>query len=275
MKILPTWIGRARARLGRLQRGSILLLTLFIAFGLTLMIGVLLQATVTQERLNRRSVLSLEAKDAVESATEYVISQLKLSFDNYPYITGNYFVQNPITIPANISSWLFNGTDVDPNNVTVTVGIVPNSTPIFIDPTNPANDFDPDVGRTVAATDVYVYASATAQNQFGTTTAYGSQALEVRNSPLFTNAVFYTLAMEFFPGPAMTISGPVHTNGDLWVAAETGLTFPAPSPPPASSMWASCLGRAIGRPTNPAMTVMTFTFPMAPPMAAPRPSVRA
>jgi hypothetical protein len=228
MKTPLTWLSRTRARVGRLQRGSILLLTLFIAFGLSLMIGVLLQATVTQERLNRRTVLSLEAKDAVESATEYVISQLKLSFDNYPYITGNYFVQNPITIPTSISNWMWNGTDVSPSNVTVAVALVPNSTPIFIDPTNPANDFDPDVGRTVAATDVYVYASATAQNQFGTTTAYGEQALEVRNSPLFTNAVFYTMAMEFFPGPNMTISGPVHTNGDLWVAAEDGLTFSSP-----------------------------------------------
>ncbi len=58
--------------------------------------------------------------------------------------------------------------------------------------------------------------------------AYGTQALEVRNNPLFTNAIFYNMSLEIYPGPAMYISGPVHTNNDLWVSCQTGLTFSGP-----------------------------------------------
>jgi hypothetical protein len=228
MKILPTWFGRARARVARLQRGSILLLTLFVSFGLCLMIGVLLQATVTQERLNTRSALALESKDAVETICEYAISQMKLKFDTYPGITGSYFITNPITLPSNISTFLWNGTDIDAPNVTLAVGLVPNLSVIYIDPTNPANAFDPDRGKNVSAGDVYVYASATAKNQFGSNTAYATEALEVRNNPLFTNAIFYNMDLEFHPGPSMSIAGPVHCNGNIWAVAETNLTFSGP-----------------------------------------------
>lgn len=35
--------------------------------------------------------------------------------------------------------------------------------------------------------------------------------------PLFQFAAFYNKDLEILPGPAMTLSGPVHTNGDLWL----------------------------------------------------------
>lgn len=43
--------------------------------------------------------------------------------------------------------------------------------------------------------------------------------------PLFQFAVFYNLDMEIEPGPAMTISGKVHTNGDAYIAPDSSLTF--------------------------------------------------
>ncbi len=43
--------------------------------------------------------------------------------------------------------------------------------------------------------------------------------------PLFQFAAFYDKDLEILPGPAMTFSGPVHTNGDLYLNAETSLAI--------------------------------------------------
>lgn len=41
--------------------------------------------------------------------------------------------------------------------------------------------------------------------------------------PLFQFAAFYDKDLEILPGPAMTLAGPVHTNGDLYLNAGTSL----------------------------------------------------
>ncbi len=230
MKLTRQWLDTVRARGYRLNRGSILLLTLFIGTGMSLMVSSLVQANLQEQKINRRAILTMEAKNAVNSATEYIISQLKLKFDNYPGINGNYFINNPVTIPSTISTFIWTGTNVTAANVTTKISLVPAMSVLYIDPTNPANAFDPNRGRNVSASDVYVYARATATNTIwnAQVTAYGTQALEVRNNPLFTNAIFYNMDLEIYPGPAMYISGPVHTNSDLWVSAQTGLTFSGP-----------------------------------------------
>jgi len=40
--------------------------------------------------------------------------------------------------------------------------------------------------------------------------------------PLFQFAAFYNKDLEILPGPAMTLNGPVHTNGDLYLNTNTG-----------------------------------------------------
>lgn len=43
--------------------------------------------------------------------------------------------------------------------------------------------------------------------------------------PLFQFAAFYNKDLEILPGPAMTLTGPVHTNGDLYLNSENSLTI--------------------------------------------------
>jgi hypothetical protein len=43
--------------------------------------------------------------------------------------------------------------------------------------------------------------------------------------PLFQFAAFYDKDLEILPGPDMTLSGPVHTNGDLYLNADNTLTI--------------------------------------------------
>ncbi|MCC6220933.1 MAG: pilus assembly PilX N-terminal domain-containing protein [Deltaproteobacteria bacterium] len=43
--------------------------------------------------------------------------------------------------------------------------------------------------------------------------------------PLFQFVAFYNKDLEILPGPTMNLSGPVHTNGDLYLNAETALNI--------------------------------------------------
>ncbi len=48
--------------------------------------------------------------------------------------------------------------------------------------------------------------------------------LKSRVVPMFQFAAFYNNDLEILPGPSMTLSGPVHTNSDLYLGADNTLT---------------------------------------------------
>lgn len=50
-----------------------------------------------------------------------------------------------------------------------------------------------------------------------------SQTFQTALVPLFQFAVFYENDLEIAPGPAMTLAGRVHSNGNLWLQAATSL----------------------------------------------------
>jgi Tfp pilus assembly protein PilX len=50
-----------------------------------------------------------------------------------------------------------------------------------------------------------------------------SQTFQTALVPLFQFAVFYENDLEIAPGPAMTLAGRVHSNGNLWLQAGTSL----------------------------------------------------
>jgi len=52
-----------------------------------------------------------------------------------------------------------------------------------------------------------------------------SQNIQLTSIPIFQYAIFYTLDLEINPGPAMVVSGKVHSNGDLYLAPVTSLEF--------------------------------------------------
>jgi hypothetical protein len=71
----------------------------------------------------------------------------------------------------------------------------------------------------------YVYtADAQALANDGRTEAILQLRFKSRLVPLFQFAVFYDKDLEILPGPAMTLSGPVHTNGDLYLQSDNVLT---------------------------------------------------
>jgi hypothetical protein len=78
----------------------------------------------------------------------------------------------------------------------------------------------------VFARDIEIYGKATVEDPLlGTKTAYCMQTISVQDAPLFSHAIFYNMDLEFHPGPKMDMQGPVHSNGDIYVQAISGLRF--------------------------------------------------
>ncbi len=66
------------------------------------------------------------------------------------------------------------------------------------------------------------------ENVFDRTTAMLELRFKSRLVPLFQFAAFYNKDLEILPGPTMTLNGPVHTNGDLYLNTDNsspGLTI--------------------------------------------------
>lgn len=70
----------------------------------------------------------------------------------------------------------------------------------------------------------YEYASyATTRNAQNKVEAQLELRFKSRLVPLFQFAAFYNKDLEILPGPSMVLSGPVHTNGDLYLDGGNGL----------------------------------------------------
>lgn len=64
-----------------------------------------------------------------------------------------------------------------------------------------------------------------AVNTSGQAEAILEMRFKSRLVPLFQFAVFYNKDLEIFPGPKMTLNGPVHANGDIYIGADDNLTI--------------------------------------------------
>ncbi len=216
-------------RLGRTlyeRRGSVILVVLMTTVGLSLIMTPLMQATLTESKMNEKNILNMQARNAAESVIEYGVADLKLRWDNQAGFPANELINHPLSMNTTVMNWLWNGTSVVQSSMNITGGIVPPGQWVYIDPMDPMNQFDPQRGKMVFARDVMVYGRVTTSSKAGgNVTAYATEALQVRDAPLFAHAIFYNMDLEFHPGPAMTITGPVHSNGNLWAVAQTNLTF--------------------------------------------------
>jgi hypothetical protein len=76
-----------------------------------------------------------------------------------------------------------------------------------------------------------LYAQIIPVNMLATADFPGGQEVSmIRNAqvaliPVFQFGVFSESDLSFFPGPAMDFAGPVHTNGDLYLAGQATVTF--------------------------------------------------
>ena len=216
-------------RVGSLsKKGAALMPVLIIGTGLLTVLTSSLQRGVTEKNINHRHHLRHEAKNAAESVCEYGFAELVRRFEvqtSFPIDELNE-ANNPLSIPQTFDNF-FDATLVDTEASELQGGQVPPGHWEYIDPNDPANEFDPLKGRRVFVREVEVFAEAKAKSdkQQAHATAYTMQKLQVRDAPLFGHAIFYNMDLELHPGPIMNVYGPVHANHDAYLQAANEITF--------------------------------------------------
>ncbi len=208
------------------KRGSALLTTLMLVGVLSAIMASILKYSVSERRLNHRHKLRTQADNTAEAIVEYGFAQLAYTFDNKTTVGATTFASGgagALSIPA--ASAL--RSNVKYADTELYASTVPGSSLIYIDPLEPDNMFDPLKGKFVRAFEVNLFGSATVTDPNGgpDITSYISQRFQVRDSPLFSHAIFYNLDLDLHPGPNMDISGPVHSNLDVRVAPYNYLKF--------------------------------------------------
>lgn len=233
------------SRHGR-QRGTALITVIMITTMLTIISSSLIGWSVSERRLNLRNAQRLEARNAAEALAEYGFSQIRQKFEtrstfllnptgtdalSYPassFWTGsNVNANNPATVDKNNST--YNTTNLELIGGTIkTITTNSSGSLYYIDPSDKNNDFDPLKGKWVFRRDVAVIARATILSPVGVRiplTCHVMEKISVRGAPLFAHAIFYNMDLEIFPGRDMTISGPVHANGDIYLYPGSGGTL--------------------------------------------------
>ncbi|RKX33813.1 MAG: hypothetical protein DRP71_09205 [Verrucomicrobia bacterium] len=212
------------------RKGAVIIVVLFLTIIASLIGGSVLKYSMNERKINRRHFLRLEAKNAAEAVVEYGFAELVSRFESRSSLPTNELQTNPLSLPASTSSLFTYGTsgthcNVNPASMAM-FGTMVNVSREYIDPTDPANEFDPMKGKTMDLYEVTVYGSATATDPLGPPiTTYASQRIQARDAPLFTHAIFYNIPMEIAPGPTMDVIGPVHSNNEMYIQAGSGLNF--------------------------------------------------
>jgi hypothetical protein len=237
-------------------RGSALITVLLFTFIISLLVGSILTWSITERRLNTRTVHWIESRNAAESLCEYGAAQVSYAISNLtlpdpieipffdplqavgpnynppqlPVIPGsatspfNPNSANGITTESHVDTNPLSSADL--NGLEVIAGprvqiTTPGQKLYTIDPAIPENANDPYVGLRVQRYDYNIMAKATVVTNDGLPpiTTYVQQKVSVRGAPLFDWAIFYaTSDLEVYPGKPMVVTGPVHTNSDMYLS---------------------------------------------------------
>jgi hypothetical protein len=214
----------------RATPGYALVTVVILATLLCLTAAFLLSYAGTEFRLNQRNQLRFQAKNAAEAELEYGASELMTRLQrNVNFSTGE-LRGAPLTVQNTRKSTLFSQSSTDynnvaPGNVHFWASQYTESTRRYVDPNDPGNAYDPLRGQNVRAQTIRLLASATATTPGLSEVQYATQSIEIRDVFLFNYAIFYNITMEFHPGAAMTVSGPVHSNVNSYLSTDAGLTF--------------------------------------------------
>ncbi len=216
------------------QRGSALAVVLILCMGMLMVVASVLTYSLSERRLNYREAMRIEARNAAEAISEYGLAQVRAKMQKRSDFSPTRFTTgqdaNSIQMP---STTFWGGT-----NVSLATGFAPELTiglvtPVmqgtnalyYFDPNDPANDHDVLKGRYAFRFDIKIISKATVNPPSKAAgaphTVYMTQTLSARASPLFSHAIFYNMDLELWPGPAMTILGGVHTNGNLYVKKQS------------------------------------------------------
>lgn len=210
------------------KRGGVFITVVILCTVLLAIIASLLKSAHNAKLINHRQAVWLEAKNAAESAVEYGLADLSERFSTNASLPKNELSsgKNPLVLPSSATTFLTHG-HISVSDVKLIGGPINAATARYVDPDDVANAFDPLKGTTPVVRDIEIFgtAKAVSPHRGGNITAYCMERLQVRDSALFSHAIFYNMDLEFHPGPKMDITGPIHTNYDLYMSAADKLHF--------------------------------------------------
>ena len=214
---------RSRRQTRHQTRGSAVMAALVMCIITGVVVASILGLAVAEKRANRASVLAMEARNTAESASEYVVAQVKNILQNKTDFSSVNFTTGDDKVTAPPGSYFVN-TNLDLDSLEVAAGMESsggNSNLIYLDPKSSQYRDNNYAGNYAYIRRVPVAARAAVSSAGVKSTARVAQYLEAYIMPLFTFAIFYNPDLEIFPGPDMIVNGPVHTNGNLFVRKQS------------------------------------------------------
>ncbi|MBI2496524.1 MAG: prepilin-type N-terminal cleavage/methylation domain-containing protein [Opitutae bacterium] len=203
------------------RKGSALITVVMLTAIMALLTASMLKYSGSEQRSNERQRLILRSRNMTENVILYASEQITNKLYRLRSNTPMAFMgANGVSLPPD--DVLTTNYSI-PADVEVRSGLTTTSGLTYIDPALPANAGNPNAGLQISNSIVPIVAQSTMRHTaIGDVHTYAQQDLEVAMMPLFQFAVFYNMDMEFGPGPNMTISGPVHTNGNFIARIQTG-----------------------------------------------------
>jgi hypothetical protein len=232
------------------HKGSALVTVLMLTMAAALMAGALCAYSMSERKLNRHALLLLQAQDGARALLEFGSSQLAVDLLASPNIPIAYLQNHHLSfyksqlsaMYSNSNNPTFFQSSSGNNNYIITTtptttttnatyanlygSALTNPGSEYIDPTLTYNVNDPLAGNTVTTQAVYLMAEVTAKDvNNNQVTDYAMQEIELRNSSLLNNAIFYNVPMEFHPSPKMDVYGPVFANQNAYLTEGNTLSF--------------------------------------------------
>ncbi|RMG39434.1 MAG: hypothetical protein D6719_13375 [Candidatus Dadabacteria bacterium] len=194
--------------------------TLFMMLALLALLGAYVQATKVELKTTGYSGKSTRGFYAAEAGLNVRAEEVRNIFIGYNRPSGTAPLADDPCIGTNQGSGDYACKSYSFDNQTV-------YTYLTEDPSNPINTRIPpgELYQNLNAQEYRYTAFSRAIDKEGRLTANLELRFKSRLVPLFQFTAFYDKDLEILPGPTMNLSGPIHTNGDLYLNANTALNI--------------------------------------------------
>lgn len=198
--------------------GYALVLTMLFAAVGTILLASILQSTSNETHTTARNLGYNAAVYAAEAATEMVIARMQRDFI-YQSVNSDLNVYQSLVPDSIQGTWPTRFAFSDGAGNRDRTGVEAMSPSIV---TNLNSEFQ---GLYGFVSPYRITAQARVLNQPTDPAAAVSQEIQFATIPVFQFAIFYTIDLEINPGQVMRVTGKVHSNGDIYAAPVSGLTF--------------------------------------------------
>ncbi len=197
------------------EHGFVLVTTLLMLSVLLALISAYYTAVSIESSLSKGSKDSTTGFYAAEAGLNVRAEAVRQTFVGYNVPEGTSPVRLDACTDGNMGSDDFQCVDYEMSSHTAATYILDN-------PDNPMEITIPSGERyqNLSALEYRYTTVSEAKNRIGHTEALLELRFKSRLVPLFQFAVFYDKDLEIAPGAAMTLTGPVHTNGHLFLHAD-------------------------------------------------------